>query len=505
MTGTLMSVLRPATSPVALSSLAAGLGVRCATDAVVTGAAIDSRHVTRGDLWFALPGAQRHAMQFAAAAVAAGAAAVVTDEVGARIAHESGALPPQVPVVVVPDARAVAGPVISQVFGDPSRRLAMVGVTGTNGKTSVTHYLRDAWTSAGQDSAVMGTLGVRAAGHPEVEGLIGFTTPEADVLQGTLSSLAGAGVTHVAMEVSSHALALHRVDGTTFAAVVFTNLSQDHLDFHGSMDNYFEAKARLFTPEFSANAVVCVDDDAGREVARRAEAAGLRVLTYGSSGGDWRFSVDAGRVLNVETAGIRITAPMPAPGDFTAANLTAAAAVLAVTGTPVADIAGHLRSATVVPGRMEPVSAEPAAGPTVYVDYAHSPDAVLRAVAAVRGVGDRLIVVLGAGGDRDASKRPHMGRAASGADLVVVTDDNPRSEEPAGIRAMVAAGVVDCEAVDIADRAEAIRYAVRAAGERDVVLILGKGAEQGQDYRGNVQPFDDRAHARAALRERGTP
>lgn len=500
-TGTLMAVLRPATAPVALSSLAPALGVTRTEEAIVTGAAIDSRHVARGDLWFALPGAQRHAMQFAAAAVAAGAVAVVTDEAGARIARQTGALTQRLPLIVVPDARAVAGPVVAQVFGHPSRAMSVVGVTGTNGKTSVTHYLRDAWTSAARDSAVMGTLGVRVGAHPDMEGVTGFTTPEADVLQMTLASLAAAGVTDVAMEVSSHALALRRVDGTQFAAVVFTNLSQDHLDFHGTMASYFEAKARLLTPEFSHNAVVCVDDDAGREVAQRASSAGLRVLTYGSTDGDWRFRVAPGQVLHIATQGETFTAPMPSPGDFTAANLTAAAAVLALSGMPLAAVAEHMRTVTPVPGRMEPISADSGEGPTVYVDYAHSPDAVARAVTAARGASGRLIVVLGAGGDRDATKRPLMGRAASAADLVVVTDDNPRSEEPASIRAMVGSGVAGCESVDIADRAEAIGFAIRSARVGDVVLILGKGAEQGQDYRGAVLPFDDRAHARTALRE----
>lgn len=493
--------VRPKVAGVTVSDVAAWLGLQSSSQGLVLGATLDSRVVRQGDMWFALPGQAQHAMTFAPQAVASGVIAVVTDARGAEIAQSAQSVPSEIDVLVVDDVRACAGPVISKLYGQPSDRMTVIGVTGTNGKTSVTHFLVDAWrsTAATADCALLGTLGAVVPQHPELQAHTGFTTPEADSLQAFLAACAGAGVHSLAMEVSSHALFLHRVDGTKFDVAVFTNLSQDHLDLHGSMTSYFEAKARLFSPEFCEQAVICVDDEWGQKLVHIARSRRLAVTTYGFTDSDWHIVDVDDCSCTVNARGSVFRLMMPAPGNFTAANVTAAAAALSCTGVTQTQVSDMMHAIQAVPGRMEVIHVDAPRVPRVIVDYAHSPGAIETVLAAARPAHGRLIAVLGAGGDRDQTKRALMGRAASTADLVVVTDDNPRSEDPAQIRAAVLSGVAGSPCEEIADRASAIDWAVSAADEQDTVVILGKGAEVGQTYGAVTRPFDDKVHAKAAL------
>jgi len=439
------------------------------TGAVVTGVTLDSRLVQPGDVYAALPGAHTHGADHLAAALAAGAAAVLTDR----------PLPGcPVPVLVVPDPRAVLGAVSARVYGDPAASLDLYGVTGTNGKTTTAHLLEAGLAAAGHTTGLLGTIGSRVAGEslPSAR-----TTPEAPELQALLALMVERGVTACAMEVSSHALALGRVDGCHFRAVGFTNLSQDHLDFHGDLEHYYLAKAALFAPSRSDVAVVDTSDQYGRRLAQAVRAAGSPML--------------------VELAAEE-TAPTALAGSFNARNAALALRMLEATGVDETAAAQGIAALACVPGRMEPVRAGQRF--TALVDYAHTPEAVAAALAAARAMTTgRVIVVLGCGGDRDRGKRPLMGAAvATGADVAVLTDDNPRSEPSAEILAAMAAGVPygsPAEVLVIADRATAIAVAVGRAGDGDVLLVAGKGHETGQEVAGTVHPFDDRAVLRSAL------
>jgi UDP-N-acetylmuramoyl-L-alanyl-D-glutamate--2,6-diaminopimelate ligase len=433
--------------------------------------------------------------------VAAGAAAIITDAPGFELmeAEWRGRLP--VPVIVAADVRAVVGGVASLIYGDPSHHMRVIGVTGTNGKTTSTWMAEGALRAAGITTAVIGTAGVRLGDTviPSAR-----TTPEAPDLQALLALLHERGADVVAMEVSSHALALRRVDGTRFAVVGFTHLTQDHLDFHLDMDSYFKAKQRLFTPEFAERAVVVVDDEWGRRIA--AETT-LPVVTVSAGGSiaDWTVRgsaqpADGGQTfVAVDPRGAAHDVAVKLTGQFNVANSLLTLGLVAELGVALDGAIGGLATVD-VPGRMERVLVPGA--PIGIVDYAHTPDAVSRAVAAAVHAGRRLVVVLGAGGDRDADKRPLMGAAAAElADVVVVTDDNPRSEDPALIRGSVASGTGRgrAEVFEVAGRREAIARAVAAAGEDGIVLVLGKGHETGQEIAGVMHPFDDRAQLHAAL------
>jgi UDP-N-acetylmuramoyl-L-alanyl-D-glutamate--2,6-diaminopimelate ligase len=483
-------------TPRALSEFAAKLGLTLESPTTVTGAAIDSRSVTAGCAWFAFSGQVAHAMNHLSDALSRNPAVIVTDAAGAALARDCA-----VPVLTVPDTRVIAGPAIAWLYGDPARDMTMVGVTGTNGKTSVTHFLLDAWNSGkpARDAALIGTLGVKTVRHPALEQATGFTTPEADALQGLFSSMRAAGVTHVAMEVSSHALKQHRVDGTEYEVAVFTNLTQDHLDIHGDMESYFETKAQLFTTGFTRSAVICVDDEWGQRLANRVAGINISLTTYGTGDAHWQVTSCGRESFVLKHGGVELTLRLPAPSQFNALNVTAAAAALNATGVPVADLPDMLEALRPVPGRMENVSGSGNGKPKVIVDYAHSPDSVARVVAAARSDSGRLIVVIGAGGDRDQTKRRAMGKAVDAANIVFVTDDNPRSEDPAEIRATIISGIEGPRVYECADRSEAIAQAVHAATASDIVVILGKGAETGQQYGTEIRPFDDRDVAAAAL------
>ena len=480
----------------------------------ITGVTHDSRAVRPGDLYAALPGAQAHGAAFAAQAAASGAVAVLTDTAGEPTARATG-----LPVLAVGDARRVLGPVASWIYGEPSRWLRCLGVTGTNGKTTTSYLLDAALRASGKRTGLIGTIETRIGDQvvPSVR-----TTPEASDLQALLATMVERGVEAVAMEVSSHALALHRVDGTSFDAVGFTNLSQDHLDFHRDLDDYFAAKARLFTPEFAPGGVVNDDDEYGRRLLAEPHIPLVSFSAQGNPDADWR----ATQVVT-ERTGSRFLVHGPGIGDaglgvathlagrFNVANALAALAMLARAGFDPGQVAAGLDTLAGVPGRLEAVDAgQPF---TVFVDYAHTPQAVVTSLETLRETlretkTGRLLVVLGCGGDRDAAKRPLMGAAAARlADVAVFTSDNPRSEDPAKILDSVMAGALQVPPgergevyVDI-DRTAAIGQALRGAAPGDVVVVAGKGHEQGQEIGGVVHPFDDRVVVRRQLAELGWP
>jgi len=465
-------------------------------DIRVTGVTLRGQDALPGDLFAALPGSTAHGARFVADAVAGGAVAVLTDAAGAAMLGED----PAVPVLVHPQPRAVLGEAAATVYGHPSQRLRVIGVTGTSGKTTTTCLAEAGLRAADRVAGLVGTVGMRIDGRDQPSVL---TTPEAPDLQALLAVMVEQGVDTVVMEVSSHALSLGRVDGVSFAVGGFTNLSRDHLDFHLTMEDYFEAKARLFDPQSAAHgavSVLCVDDDYGRAMAARAH----RPVTVSATGrpADWRAedirAVEGGaqEFTAVDPAGAHHRLRLNLPGAYNVANALLAVALLDAVGVSPEQAAPGLRTAT-VPGRLEAV--DRGQDFLALVDYAHKPGALSAVLQTLRGQNSgRLAVVFGAGGDRDPGKRAPMGAvAAELADLVVVTDDNPRSEDPAAIRAAIVAGAAtaggSAEVVEIGDRRAAIAHAVGWARTGDVVLIAGKGHETGQTAGGQTRPFDDRA------------
>jgi UDP-N-acetylmuramoyl-L-alanyl-D-glutamate--2,6-diaminopimelate ligase len=466
----------------------------------VTGVTLRGQDVRPGDLFAALPGLTTHGARHAGAALERGAVAVLTDADGVA---ELGSHAVAVPVLVHPAPRSVLGGLAATVYGRPSDRVTVVGITGTSGKTTTTYLVEAGLRAGGRIAGLVGTIGIRIDGADIPSAL---TTPEAPALQAMFAAMAERGVDTVVMEVSSHALTLGRVDGTEFAVGGFTNLSRDHLDFHPTMDDYFEAKALLFDPASALRArrvVVCVDDEAGRAMAARAGDAITVSLT--DQPAHWR-AVDvtlrgaAGQEFTaIDPAGVRHRIGIDLPGLYNIANCLVALAILDAVGVSPEQAADGLRE-TRVPGRLERV--DRGQDFLALVDYAHKPGA-LRAVLTTLARRDRrLAVVFGAGGDRDPGKRAPMGAvAAELADLVVVTDDNPRREDPAAIRREIMAGAADgvAEVVEIADRRAAIRHAVAWAAPGDVVLIAGKGHETGQRTGEETRPFDDRVELAEAV------
>jgi UDP-N-acetylmuramoyl-L-alanyl-D-glutamate--2,6-diaminopimelate ligase len=510
---------RPQSRPLPLSELADLVGSPVtgpAADRQIHGVTLASDEVGRGDLYAALPGARTHGVRYVADAVARGAVAVLTDPAGRDEAAAAG-----LPVCVVDDPRAVLGAVADRVYGEPSSRLQVIGITGTNGKTTTAYLVEAGLAAAGLSTGLIGTVQTRtrgrnADGTPIVTAIPSVrTTPEAPAVHALLARMAGQGVSAVVMEVSSHALVLGRVGGVRFAAAGFTNLGRDHLDFHGDLEDYFQAKALLFDGRAAVDVVV-VDDEAGRRIADRPDRP--RPVTVSSSDpatADWAATEvtaarDGGSRFTLHGPGGRTwPARLRLPGRFNVANAVLAVALLDAVGVDVATALAGLAD-TVVPGRMEPVDA---GQPFVaVVDYAHTPDAVTTALSALRdATPGRLITVLGCGGDRDPGKRPAMGAAAAAwSDVLVITDDNPRSEDPAAIRAAMLAGVTDvqqtrrAEVLEVGDRRAALRAAVALAGPGDTLLVAGKGHETGQEVRGEVHPFDDRAVLHECLTALGT-
>ena len=476
-------------------------------DVDITGISLSTARIRPGDLYAALPGARAHGADFVDQAVAAGAVAVVTDPTGLE------RLPAGVPALVVPEPRGVLGRLAARIYGDPAAALTVIGVTGTQGKTTTTRILEQGLTTAGMTAAVVGTVGTRLAG---VDVKTQLTTPEAPDLHGLFAVMRERGVGICAMEVSSHALVLGRVDGVIFDVATFLNLGRDHLDFHTDVEDYFAAKASLFTPERARIGLTNIDDEFG---VRLLDRATIPMSTFSSRGrqADWRatdvvLSAD-GATFTVLGPGVEVRARAPIPGEFNVSNALAAIASAALAGIDPQLVADGIAHSGGVPGRLEPVVA--GQDYTVVVDYAHKPDALEAVLATLRPLtAGRVIVVVGAGGDRDTVKRPVMGEiAARLADVLVVTDDNPRSEDPAAIRAAVLAGTGHgarrdargdrVEVLEIGDRRLAIREAVRRAERGDVVLIAGKGHETGQKVGDEVHPFDDRVVAAEEIRGRG--
>ncbi|MDN4612058.1 UDP-N-acetylmuramoyl-L-alanyl-D-glutamate--2,6-diaminopimelate ligase [Arthrobacter burdickii] len=522
--------MRPrAPHPVELSAALAAAGVGPAAQdglPTVTGITLDSRSVLPGDVYAALPGAARHGAEFAVQAVRAGALAILTDESGARIVAEAarggGVDLRMPPVVVVPDPRHAVGPLAREIFsGRQDDRAgappALFGITGTNGKTTSTYFLNALLEALGRSTGLIGTIEIRAGADAIPSAL---TTPESPQVHSLLALMRERGLDAASMEVSSHALEFGRVDGVRFDVAGFTNLTQDHLDLHGTMEDYFAVKATLFTAERCRRAVVLVDDVWGRRLADAADVPVLTVRT-GEDGGDpaadWTVTgvgpsglghafVLAGRTgehLRVRTG---------LPGTFNISNAALATIMVLASGVAVEDIQraldAHDPFTTEVPGRMQLIGENPAA----IVDFAHNPDALERTLASVRRPGGRVISVFGATGQRDETKRPIMGAVGARlSDILIVTDDDPHDEDDAVIRAAVRSGAdaavreegLDCEVLEVFPRADAIDRAVALATPSDTIIIAGRGHEVWQEVKGVNLSLDDRVELRSALTRHG--
>lgn len=487
-----------------LAELADQLGVTAPDgSAEITGITHDSRAVRPGDLYAALPGARLHGADFVTQAAGLGAAAVLTDPAGAERAAAAG-----LPALVVDDPRARMGELAATIYGHPGRDLLQIGITGTSGKTT-TAYLVEGGLRTAKSTGLIGTVEMRI-GDERIKSE--RTTPEATDLQALFAVMRERGTEAVAMEVSSHALVLGRVDACVFDIAVFTNLSPEHMEFHSGMEDYFQAKAQLFTPARSKLGVVNVDDEYGRRLANEAT---VPVVTYSAEGhpdADWRADeVEVGPLDSTFTVlgpkGERVAAKSPLAGPFNVANTLAAIVALAAAGLDPQSAADGVAAVPGVPGRLERVDE----GQPFFavVDYAHKTDAVESVLRALRKVTEgRLHVVLGCGGDRDTTKREPMGAAvARFADTAVLTSDNPRSEDPLAILATMLQGAASVPAHErgevqvFEDRAAAITAAVARAEPGDTVLVAGKGHEQGQDIAGVVRPFDDRQVLSEAIKK----
>jgi UDP-N-acetylmuramoyl-L-alanyl-D-glutamate--2,6-diaminopimelate ligase len=493
-----MIAMRPM-APMTLSELLAESGdAGAAGDVPVTGLALDSRLLEPGDCFIALAGAREHGIRYAGAVAAAGAAAILADDVD---------VPPHVgiPVIRVAGLRRQLGSIAARFYGYPSRQMRVIAVTGTNGKTTVAHLCADALRTLHGQCAYFGTLGT---------GLFGAltpganTTPDPVLLQRGLAGLRATGCGDVALEASSHALDQGRLNGLEVGVAIFTGLSHDHLDYHGSFEAYGRAKQRLFAHAGLHTAVINVDDDYAPQIVA-AVTPGVRVMTYSAQAAGPRadFQAEAidcdgrGSRVRVRTPAGVATLDSPLVGDFNVQNLLAALGALLAVGTPLAAAEQALSKARPVRGRMELACT----APCVYVDYAHSPDSLERVLATLRRLTrGRLICVFGCGGDRDVAKRPLMGAIAErDADHVIVTSDNPRSEDPREIARQILAGMRNPVAATVElDRAAAIARAVAEAGPDDAILVAGKGHETTQTVAGESTPFDDVAVVRRAVEAR---
>jgi UDP-N-acetylmuramoyl-L-alanyl-D-glutamate--2,6-diaminopimelate ligase len=491
---------RPAALP--LGEVARQLGLEPVEGGAVTGVTHDSRAVRPGDVYVAFPGANHHGAAFAGQAVLAGAVAVLTDPAGAELAADAG-----VPLLVVDNVRGAMGHLAAAVYGRPSEQLLMIGLTGTNGKTTTSYLVEAGLRGAELLPGVIGTVEMRV-GDERIKSE--RTTPESTDLHAVLAVMRERGADAVVMEVSSHALVFGRVDGVLYDVALFNNLTPEHLDFHPDMEDYYRAKARLFQTDKARRGVANLDDAYGRRLAGEAPIPMVTFSAAGAEDADWR-AVDvqlgpAGSVFRVVGPdGAGADAAVPLPGPFNVANALGAIAALVTAGIPLAAAVAGVASSPGVPGRLERVDA---GQPYVaVVDYAHKPDALKAVLESLREVTKgRLHVVVGCGGDRDPFKRGPMGAiAARIADTAVLTSDNPRSEDPLAILATMLAGAAEVpedergEVLVVPDRADAIRQAVARAHAGDTVLVAGKGHEVGQYARGEVRPFDDREVLREAV------
>lgn len=472
-----------------------------ANNPLIRGLTLNSKEVRAGDLFVALQGIHTHGISFLDEVIRAGAVAVLTDHNGYESAikthsNQSDALP----ILAARDVRGALGPLASWFYGVPSHDLRLYGVTGTNGKTTVSYLLDHIWRENRRESGLMGTVEVKIAGdrYPSTR-----TTLEAPDLQALLATFSERHIRNVVMEVSSHALALHRADGARFATVAFTNLSQDHLDFHGDMESYFKAKKRLFTLSFAESAIINVDTEWGRRLYHEASIPALDLsltnrkagwhlierMPHGAGGMQFAVRGPNGVLLDVRT---------PLVGEYNIANAMMAIALAVDSGIDPLAAADALSNANGAPGRLERIDHPD--GVSVLIDYAHSPDAVERVISAVKAnTPGRVIGILGCGGNRDSSKRPLMGAAlATGCDLAIFTSDNPRGESAEAIIAEMGPDRFSNVEVEI-DRRKAIERGLALAIKGDVLLILGKGHESGQEIRGVIHPFNDRDVARELI------
>jgi UDP-N-acetylmuramoyl-L-alanyl-D-glutamate--2,6-diaminopimelate ligase len=501
---------RPVRTPRSLAELAASAGIASAADqsyaaVEVTGLTLDSRDVQPGDVYAALAGEHAHGADFAAQAADRGAVAVLTDPGGAGRARSAG-----LPVLVAENPRAVLGDLAAAVYGHPAARLLTFGVTGTNGKTTVSYLIEAGLRAAGLVTGLLGTVQTIVAGDAVPSER---TTPEAPDVQALLALMVERGCGAAVLEVSSHALVLGRVDSIRFDVATFLNLSQDHLDFHPTFEDYFEAKASLFSPARASRAVVDADDGYGRRLIDRLRTRGdlpLTTFSTGTADADWRADAvrsgpDGSTFDIVGPDGRRMPARINLAGRFNVANAVAAVVSLAVAGVDPEDATRGIAALAGVPGRMERIDAgQPY---LALVDFAHTPRAVRALLATVREVTPgRVILVLGCGGERDRAKRPLMGaEAVAGADLAIFTNDNPRGEDPAAILAAIVAGAraadpsADSRITVEPDRAAAIARAVGTARPGDSVVVAGKGHEPGQQIGSETRPFDDREQVRSAI------
>ena len=470
------------------------------SDLSITGITVDSNDVIQGDLFVALPGANSHGSKFIDSAVANGAIAVLTDM--------SANVHADIPVLRVNDPRLWVGVIADKFYRNPSSAINVFGITGTNGKTTTSYLLQQIWDFNNRNSGLIGTIETRIGDEifPNKR-----TTPEAPELQSIFAIMRERHNLNVVMEVSSHALSLNRVEGTKFSVVAFTNLSHDHLDFHETMENYFQAKSRLFKYGFSEKAIINIDDSWGKRLFEETEIEKLSISTHDQKA-NWKIidssladpSSPSKSVVELTIAGpggILLSIATPLIGDYNSANVLMALALAVESGIDPLSAANALSNAKGAPGRME--SIELGQSFTAVIDYAHTPDAVSAALKAVRSsTKGRIIAVLGCGGDRDAAKRPLMGQALiSGADLAIFTSDNPRSEDPLSILNQMHEGMKLTENhFVIVDRSEAIKFAIENAVEGDCVLVLGKGHETGQEIKGKISPFDDRVELKNAIR-----
>ena len=479
---------------------------------------LDSRHLKRGDVFVALRGGLVDGRDFVAAAAASGAAAALVDAEGW---DDTVATTHSLPILAVSNLRSAIGPLAAEFYRRPSEHLLSIGVTGTNGKTSSTQWIAQLLTRAGRRCAVIGTIGVGFVDEPLTE--TSLTTPDPVSLQREVRALLDAGAQAIAMEVSSIGLEQGRLNGMKIDVALFTNLTRDHLDYHGTMQRYEAAKSLLFDWPTLSHAVINLDDPAGRRLIPRLTDRGVDVIGYGTTKasqpnishriiGQAIRATSHGLAFEVELDGHAIAIEVPLVGQFNVENLLGVLGVMHACGIDFARAAAALPQLHPPPGRMQQITLPDA--PLAVIDYAHTPDALAKALAALRplaearraqgNVGGKLWVVFGAGGDRDAGKRAPMGAAAAqGADVVVVTSDNPRSESAEEIASQVAAGGANAgELITIVDRSRAIAHAIANAGSADVVLIAGKGHESYQIVGAEKLPFSDLAHARAALAQR---
>jgi UDP-N-acetylmuramoyl-L-alanyl-D-glutamate--2,6-diaminopimelate ligase len=464
---------------------------------VISGLTLSSKDVQEGDLFIALSGENFHGADFASDAIARGAVAVLTDEAGA--VKITG-----VPVIVSSNPRRAAGVISAWFYSEPMRDLYSVGVTGTNGKTTVTTLLHQIMSAAGRESGLIGTVETRI-GDEVISSL--RTTPESSDLQALSAVMRERHMRNLVMEVSSHAIALERIRGSHFAVVAFTNLSQDHLDFHKTMEEYFAVKSKLFTFEFGDLAVINIDDSYGKTLAENTELPVMSVSRLDQSA-TWHYASIESDYVGAHIAirgsgGILIEGKVHLHGGYNYDNLLMAVAIATESGIDPIDIAAILPQLTGAAGRLESVRL--GQNFTALVDYAHSPDAVARVLETAHEITDgRVIAVLGCGGNRDASKRALMGKALhEGADVAIYTSDNPRSEKPEAILVQMTLGLdIQEPSAIIPDRTEAIQSAVNQAQDGDLVLILGKGHEKGQEIDGVIHPFDDRVELARAIEDK---